>query len=396
MHYFLPLLEREGIRLHYSRTLDIMLSHDIADLGETHAESGIQKTSEQRKIEATKAAHIFNDLPRAGNFNHALFEAYAEYLGQETREARFVRALNGLETMFYVLSRAPDTRARLVGGRGYALEDYRERIASFCREFPPLWKHYIRLERLFRLNKYFADSRVYRDQIPRPEILKKLFLDKAPKFETGSSIDVGEEIERLLRFQHFKRELRFGKMKKAPGEHHDTVTEHVALLLFLTRYFLTVVKKDTRQPEAENISLRHTIETVLVHDASEAITGDMVTYRKTEKNAQEEWDAAADIASDLAPRAGNFNEKFWELHEKYELDRTKPPSPEIPWFVKICDRLEAEMYKFDRETRAKISNMKMVPIQDVYEKAKPELLQFPILLEYFETSMRKSQEEGVS
>ncbi len=133
MHYFLPLLEGSGENLDYERTFDMVLTQDIGAISNLPDLPGVQKTPEQRREEIISTAKIFDTLPKRDGFNRSLFNAYAEYLGQETREARFVGGVNGLETMLYVLSKPHNLRADLVGGKGYALEDYRERIAPFCR-----------------------------------------------------------------------------------------------------------------------------------------------------------------------------------------------------------------------------------------------------------------------
>ena len=142
--------------------------------------------------------------------------------GRETRESRFVRALNGLETVLYVLSRPPQVRQQLVGGKGYAIEDYRDRIEPFCREFPPLEKFYTRIERIFHQRGYFAPSRVYENSIMKPETARNIFASNAPKFVNRVKIDVNSENEKLLQLQRLKRRMRFGQPAKPETEHNDT------------------------------------------------------------------------------------------------------------------------------------------------------------------------------
>ncbi|MCR4325477.1 MAG: HD domain-containing protein [Patescibacteria group bacterium] len=395
MHYFYPLVEKEGADLNYERTLDMVLSHNIGAIDKRISMPGVQQTLEQRREEVVSTAKIFGNLPQRNAFNKTLFNAYAEYLGRETREARFTRALNGLETMLYVLSRPPHLRAQLVGGKGYAIEDYRERIEPFCREFPPVQKFYTRIERIFHGKGYFAPSRVYENSVMRPDVARNTFVSSAPEFGNPDTVDVDEENERLLNLQRLKRQLLFGQDLKPAEEHNDTVTEHVATLLFLERYFLPIAKSDPRQSRKDLLSLFESAAMILSHDMPEAIEGDIATHLKTEANAVSEWDVATEIAAEFAPRAGGFNDEFWRYLEKYELDRARPPFVGNSWFVKVLDVLEAQFYIFDRETRNKLSRMHVLPREEVRGRYEKMLEQFPILKDHFDALEQKFFEEGL-
>lgn len=395
MHYFLPLVEREGISLDYEKTLDMVLAHNIGDIGALPSRPGVQLTLDERHEEIASSAKVFRKLPRRNGFNRTLFNAYAEYLGQESREARFVRALNGLETMLYVLSRPPHLREGLVGGKGYAIEDYRERIEPFCREFPALYKFYTRAERIFHGKAYFAPSRKYQNQIMRPEVAKSLFLSQKSKVRGVSKIDTDDENERLLRLQRLKRRLRFGQPAKPQEMHNDTVPEHISSLLLLSRYFVTAVKNDPRQARKEVLSQQEVTEMILAHDMPEIIRGDVIAPLKTEEDALAEWDVAIDIAGDYAPRAGGFDERFWKNLEKYEYDREKPPFVCDAWLTKGLDAYEAQLYIFDRETRGKLSRMQILTREEVRGKIGKVLEQFPVLKEHFDALDGKFREEGL-
>lgn len=395
MHYFLPLIERERVGLNYEKTLDMVLAHNIGDMGGLPLIPGVQQDIEQRHEEIINTAKVFGELPRRNGFNRALFNAYAEYLGQETREARFVRALNGLETMLYVLSRPPQLRAELVGGKGYALEDYRERVEPFCREFPPLQKFYTRIERVFHGKQYFAPSRVYNNRVMRPEVARNLFVSSAPDFGDPSNLEINDENERLLRFQRLKRQLRFGQPSKPEGEHNDTVPEHISSLLLLERYFLQAIKADPRQAGKESLSLNQGTAMVLSHDMSEVIKGDVIAPLKTERHSLAEWDAAVEIATELAPRAAEFNEEFWKSFEQYEFDRDKPPFVGDSWLVKGLDVLEAQLYIFDRETRGKLSRMRVLSREEVRGRFGAVMGLFPVLKEHFDALEQKFRDEGL-
>jgi len=405
MHYFLPLLEEQGVTLDYERVSDMILAHDIGHISNMSPVPAIQRTPEQKREEIVGTAKIFGELPRRDGFNRALFDAYAEYIGQETPEARFVNALNGLETMLYVLSRPPQLRKELVAGRGYALEDYRERIAPFCREFPPIREFYDRAERLFHRENYFAPSRVYENNVTRPDTMKNIFIQNGPEFGDLDNIDVNEENDRLLRLQRLKRKLRFGQAPKPHDEHHDTVAEHTSALLFIKRYFLSSTANEVAQEQKQarvrrprkstQLDSRELNEIILAHDAPEALTSDVITLSKTEARAVEEWDAGGDVEFDYAPRAARFNSKFGDRLEGYELDRTMPPFVGSAWFVKGLDMLEAQLYIFDRETRGKLSHMHVMSRDDVHKKAEPILQLFPTLEEHFDALEQKFREEGL-
>src|SRR3989338_8578864 len=356
MHYFLPLVEQQdGLKLDYQKTLDMVLAHDIGEMSALPSVPGVQKDTQQRQEELESTAKIFAELPQRNGFNKTLFDAYADYLGQETRESRFARALNGLETMLYVLSRPPQLRQELVGCKGYAIEDYRDRIEPFCREFPPLEKFYTRIEHIFNQQGYFAESRKYENSIMQPETARKIFLSKAPKFTNKIKIDVNSENEKLLQLQRLKRRMRFGQPAKPETEHNDTVPEHVSSLLLLARYFVPAIKSDREQERREAISLEETVKMILVHDMPEVIRGDKISPLKTEADAIGEWDVATEIASDYAPRAGGYNEKFWETFDAYETDRIRDPFVGNAWLVKGLDVFEAQLYIFDSETRGTLS-----------------------------------------
>ncbi|MDP2649121.1 MAG: hypothetical protein Q8P19_04485 [bacterium] len=387
--------EKGGAEFVYERTLDMVLAHNVGALSKNLSMPGVQQTLGQRREEIVSTAKIFGDLPSRGSFNKALFEAYAEYLGQETREARFTRALNGLETMLYVLSRPPNLRTQLVGGKGYAIEDYRERIEPFCREFPPIHKFYTRIERVFHGKGYFAPSRMYENSVMRPDVARNTFISSAPEFGNADIINIDEENERLLHLQRLKRQLLFGQKAKPEEEHNDTVSEHVATLLFLERYFLPIAKNDPRQVRKDRLSLDEGAGMILSHDMPEAIQGDIATHLKTESDAVNEWDTGAEIAGEFAPRASGFNDDFWRYVEKYELDRDRPPFVGNSWFVKCLDVLEAQFYIFDRETRNKLSRMHVLPRKEVRGRYEKMLEQFPVLKDHFDALEQKFHEEGL-
>lgn len=395
MHYFLPLLEKEGIDLDYERTLDTVLAHDIGDIGTINGIPGVQKSPEQKRQEIIQAARTFGDLPQRGGFNRRLFDAYADYLGQETREGRFVRGINGLETMLYVLSRPDALRPQLIGEKGYAIEDYRDRIGVFCQEFPPLREFYVRMERLFHIQGYFAPSRVYENKLTRPDTMRNIFISNAPRFGNTKEVDPDTENMALLQFQRMKRQLRFGHPPKPNEEHRDSDAEHISALLFLARYFAPAVSNDPAQRDAKDISLRRTIEIILAHDAPEALTGDRIVQTKTEEDAVKERLAAISIAQEHAPRAGSYNFEFLKRYTEYEGGKTATPVPSSATLAKALDVMEGQLYIYDPETRPKLAHMRIMSRLAVDQKVGNFIRLFPILNSHYEALNKRFVDEGL-
>jgi len=131
----------------------------------------------------------------------------------------------------------------------------------------------------------------------------------------------------------------------------------------------------------------------LSHDMPEIILGDVISPLKTKKHAVEEWDAAVEIASEYAPRAEDFHEKFWRLLEKYELDRTGAPFIGNSWLVKGLDVLEAQLYIFDKETRGKLEHMRVLSREEVRNRFGAVMHLFPILGKHFDALEQKFIEE---
>jgi len=393
MHYFLPVLERSGTKLDYGKTLDMVLAHGIGDINNP-SKPGVQKTPEERRQELVTTAKVFGELPRRGGFNRKLFESYAEYLGQETTEARFAHAVNGLETMLYVLSRPAELRAGLVSGKGYALEDYRERILPFCREFPPLFDVYTRVERLFHGKKYFAKSREYQNQIARPEVVQNIFLSNAPDFGDPAEADAESENEGLLELYRLKRQLLFGQEPKPSTEYHDTDAEHIASALLLARYFTPLILADKEQHGKKDISLRETVEILLSHDAPEALTGDRISQAKTAEDEQKERFAAKQIGSYYAPRAEDFNIKFLRHFGNYQVNKLGL-NVNSATLAKALDVLEGQFNLLYLKTRETPARMIYMPYEKVDKKSGRFMRMFAIVNQHFEALNQKFKQVGL-
>lgn len=395
MHYFLPQLEKTGEKLDYDRVLDMVLTEDLGSVANLPPMPGVQKKQEQKREEIVETARIFADLPKRNGFNEQMFNAYAEYLGQESKESRFVRAINGLETMLYVLSRPHERRKEIVAGGGYAIEDYRERIGAYCKEFPPLREFYERAERLLHGKQYFAPSRLYQNQLMRGETARNILESNRPDLGDESTATVASENDGLLLLQRLKRKLRFGQSPKPASEHHDTVAEHISSLLYLVRYFYPALKADKTQKRREQLSLRLLVEMVLAHDMPEALTGDTIAPEKTAKHAREEYDAGVEESIEYAPRQSDFQERFWHALEKYEEDRNRAPFAGNSWLVKSLDVVEAQMYIFDPETRAKTSKLRVRSRKEVHDQWADVLRLFPILDAHYKDLEKRFKAEGL-
>ncbi len=397
MHYFLPILERKGIKLNYEQVLDMVLTHDIAEATGSPHFIGIRKTVKEKRQEITDSfALINNKLPQRNGFNIAIGNAYSEYFQQKTPEARFVRALNGLETMLYLLSKTDDVRNQMIKENGYTLEDYQRRIGAFCEPYPPLHEFYKRIEHLFRIKNYFAPSAENKENVDvNPEEMASLLSSLAPKSESRR-LNISSENAGLLQLLALKRKLRFGHKPKPINETHDTVAEHTSSLLFLARYFLPALKADRKQKGRDSLSMRIVAETILAHDIPEAITGDVRIIDKTIKDTEKEESAAEDIAQKYAPRAEGFNELFKKRFEHYEENKQRQNLMHTNLtLVKTLDSLEALFQIFDPATRAKIPLIKILPLDQIKEKIGTYCQLFPIIEQHYEALLSISKEEGL-
>ncbi len=394
MHYFLPLLERDGVKLNYERTLDMVLSHDIAEASQLPHVMSIKKTAAHKRDEVLNAVQLLSTLPRREGFNADLHIAYGEYIGRDTQEARFVRALNGLETMLYVLSKPDAVRTELVKGMGYSREHYRERIGTYCEEFPALQQFYTRVERLFQINGYFDDKNPQGNGVIKPEELQSLLNSFSPTLDERE-IDADAENTALLRLYSLKRKLHFGQPPKPSTEHRDSDAEHVTLLLFLARYFVPAIQNDPNQKNREEISLRDVIELVLAHDAPEAITGDLITQMKTEDTAIAERQAADAIIDIYAPRAEGFNLRFGKRYFEYEMGKAAATTPSNATLMKALDVFEGQCNIYDPRTREKLPGMPMMSAEAVEKKVGAIVRLFPILAEHWDDLAEKFKKEGL-
>ena len=406
VHYFLPLLEQSGEKLNYERILDMVLANEVGNIGDIQDVPGVQKTPEAKQQEIIATAKLFGTLPRRNGFNRALFDAYAEYIEQKTKEARLVRAVKGLSTMLYILSRPEVTKSKepgeernlrkeLVAGNGYALKDYKNRIGKFCEQFEPLGEFYALIERFFHARGYFAKSRKYENGIMRPGVMKSALISNAPDFGNPNDLDIDAENEGLLKFFRLRRKLRFGQGMKPAHEHHDTVAEHTANLLVFERYFGPAIMGDPEQEGRDRISIRGGSEILLSHDVIEILTGEKIAQIKTEKDAVDEKDAAGAIVRNYGPRASNFNILFGQRYAEYESGKTPPLAVSNPTLAKAEDVLEGQFGIFDPETREKLPYMHIMSRREVDEKAGGFIRLYPILNAHYEALNRKFEEAGI-
>ncbi len=382
LHYFLPLLEERDVKLDYESTLDMVLAHEIAEVSDrTHVISN-QKTPDIQEAEIDAAGIEFSRLPKRNGFNVKMYKAYDEYLGSESSESHFVRAIKGLETMLYIASKPPAVRNTLLKDAGYTIADYRRRIGQFCDEFPPLNEFYSRIERVFIRKGHFAEKSSYKNESMTPEAKRKI-LSKYASENTldDSSINIESENEGILRLYVLNRKLRFGKDAKPKNEHFDTDTEHIAGMLFLARYFIPILKSDPAQKRRDDLSLREIIEIILAHDAPEALTGDKITGIKTHADTLQEIQAAISIAQDYAPRAGRFNMRFAAAYADYEFSKTPPPggqlTPGNATLAKMIDILQGQFNIIDPQTREKLPLMQYLPHSEVSKKLDAYVALYP-------------------
>jgi len=340
VHYFLPLIEEKVANLDYQKIMDMVLIKDLPDIIHTHTMNKT-KGKVERMRELEKTALYFNNLPQRNGFNIDMKNAFVQYLNvndeeNSTQEARFVKALNGLESMLYIFSRVSSVRKGMIAGNGFTLADYDNTIGSYCKEFEPLKKVYEYVVQIFKEHDYFAEESTLKttDLTPAEEVsVIERILENAggiksqqPKIDTDSFIgNENDRLEKLVRSA--KNRARFGYLDRQLRDHQgDTNAEHVTGLLIYNRYFLPDIQKMdafTLAPGAD-FSLRSMNFRFIGHDHTEIVVGgDVVTLVKTSGDKGAEVDAATSIVNCFAPRAGGMDIEYVDKIAKFETWKDK-------------------------------------------------------------------------
>lgn len=374
-----------GEPIDFSSAFDMVLAHDLGDIAQEKGIIGIKKTKEDEKRELNTVANILSSFP--DHFKEPLTGAYSAYLARESKEAGLVRGLSGLATMLYVLWKGEDASRAFVAGNGYTKQDYRERIGVYCEDHAELKKMYALLERFFTQQGYFNTEETGSKRPP------KLTPEEKVSFFTEAVISRGQqeknnakedELQALSSLYAIKHTRRFEKPPREKDDHHDTVPEHVALLLFLGRYFLPL-----EQEQNPELDLRTIVRMTVLHDAPEGITGDKRTFEKTAKDGEEEEQAMEVVAKNYLPRLGKYNQKALEINHTYEKGKGGRADgngfvDKNATFVKMLDIFEGELQVFDPTRRDKLTKIAFLNRETLQRKLDPYRTLFPTTISYFD------------
>ena len=130
--YFLHL--HEEMNLNPERVIRLINWHDMGEAITTDMPANT-KTDAHRELELAAETTIHES---AGTHMRSTLESvFAEYNAQETKESRYVKALDKIEPMFqmYFIVKNPDTTEK---NMGWQADDYRTFRQEYIREFPLL------------------------------------------------------------------------------------------------------------------------------------------------------------------------------------------------------------------------------------------------------------------
>ena len=131
--------------------------------------------------------------------------------------------------------------------------------------------------------------------------------------------------EELLRFLKLAERL-----KSVPRHCYTAEGERESVAAHAWRVALLALLLEKEQPD---IDMRRVIELALVHDLGEAVTGDIPSFLKTERDESVESDALSQIVSLLPAPEG---ERLRSLFQEWEAGSTREAR-----FCRALDKLEA-------------------------------------------------------
>ena len=131
--------------------------------------------------------------------------------------------------------------------------------------------------------------------------------------------------EELLRFLQLAERL-----KSVPRHCYTAEGERESVAAHAWRVALLALLLEKEQPD---IDMRRVIELALVHDLGEAVTGDIPSFLKTERDESVESDALSQIVSLLPAPEG---ERLRSLFQEWEAGSTREAR-----FCRALDKLEA-------------------------------------------------------
>jgi putative hydrolase of HD superfamily len=140
------------------------------------------------------------------------------------------------------------------------------------------------------------------------------------------------EVEKLRVLYVLKKEIRY-ELQRKEESHTESVAEHIYAIHCLIDYFLPI---ENPQGDWDELKIHQMAQ---YHDIDEIETGDIVGYKKTEKDYEAENEAAQIVINKLPDSLqGLVQNLMTEFDEQITIESK---------FVKALDKLESVLHMYD-------------------------------------------------
>lgn len=300
-----------SIEVDLLKSLKLALVHDIVeaitddvDSVLIHSGEADRATKEIKEREAIK--QIANIFPQSSG--NELVQLWNEYDQKNTREAKFIYALDKLESVTHLI---------FCGHRSFHEHD--DFIATYCHtpveNFPELKPLHSIIQQKLKAEYQKHDWKWY----------ERYDVDIDPG-------DLNDKADKIIDFttvcEQLKRIRRYGTVREMPEK--ESTADHswnlaIASFIVITELGLT-------------LDPLKSIELALFHDLPEAVTGDIdysliyFGHKTKEDKHKSELAAINKIARILGAPAGNEIMRIWEEYEESITEESK--------FIKALDKIE--------------------------------------------------------
>ncbi|MFW0870903.1 MAG: HD domain-containing protein [Patescibacteria group bacterium] len=190
--------------------------------------------------------------------------------------------------------------------------------------------------------------------------------------------EILEEVARIKYLYKMKGVFRYGQ-DRDPWQRAESNAEHLYGMMILVNYFLPLEDQEAK------LDRQRIFDLILVHDIDEIENGDIISYKKTEKDREQER-LALQVALEKVP--SNLAIDIKALSNEYEAQDT----PEAR-FTKAIDKIEPLFEVFD-----KYGKHIMVANKTTYEQAmqdKEEYLEnYPVMMKYLHVLAQEMRSRG--
>lgn len=136
------LIEEYQFNLDFKKVVDLIRIHDVCEIGMKCDYDAVMAKYDHAYAKQKKEHEMKNILHISDNFDKKILPLFVEFEKQQTEEAKFVRAIDKIETTFYELF------------RGCKYFDSAEFIATYpdqaIKNFPQLMPFYKELKKLMK------------------------------------------------------------------------------------------------------------------------------------------------------------------------------------------------------------------------------------------------------